>query len=55
VVKADADTLGTSEISTAASDTCCGTAACCTSEEKAVDPTQTAAQAKAAAGCGCTN
>ncbi|MGW3209160.1 ArsI/CadI family heavy metal resistance metalloenzyme [Streptomyces sp. NPDC001135] len=51
VVKADADTLGKSADS--APQACCGTTACCTPEEQAVDPAQTSAEAKAAAGCGC--
>ncbi|ALO97771.1 Glyoxalase [Streptomyces hygroscopicus subsp. limoneus] len=50
VVKADADTL---EKATTAPDNCCGTTACCTPDEQAVDPAQTPAQAKAAAGCAC--
>jgi catechol 2,3-dioxygenase-like lactoylglutathione lyase family enzyme len=49
VVKADADTLGTSATPTAEGDACCGTP-----DEKAVDPTQTVAEAKTAVGCGCT-
>ncbi|MEU9891138.1 ArsI/CadI family heavy metal resistance metalloenzyme [Sphaerisporangium sp. NPDC051017] len=53
VVKADADTLGKSEIPTAEDDACCGTTICCTPEEKSVDPSQTVAEAKAAAGCSC--
>ncbi|MFI5877337.1 ArsI/CadI family heavy metal resistance metalloenzyme [Streptomyces sp. NPDC051445] len=51
VVKADADTLGKSADS--APEACCGTSACCTSDEQAVDPAQTPAEAKAAAGCAC--
>lgn len=51
VVKADADTLGKSADSTPQS--CCGTTACCTPGEEAVDPSQTPAEAKAAAGCVC--
>lgn len=45
VVKADADMLGKS--AAGAPDACCGTTACCTPGEEAVDP----AEAKAAAGC----
>ena len=51
VVKADADTLGTSDIPGAESDACCGTTACCTPAETAVDPAQTIAEAKSAANC----
>ncbi|POX48926.1 ArsI/CadI family heavy metal resistance metalloenzyme [Streptomyces sp. Ru72] len=52
VVKADADTL---EKAGTAPDACCGTTACCTPDEQAVDPTQTPAEAKVAAGCACTS
>ncbi|MGF1426084.1 ArsI/CadI family heavy metal resistance metalloenzyme [Kitasatospora sp. LaBMicrA B282] len=51
VVRADADTLGRSADSTP--DACCATTACCTPEEQAIDPTRTAAEAKAAADCAC--
>ncbi|MFC1416711.1 ArsI/CadI family heavy metal resistance metalloenzyme [Streptacidiphilus cavernicola] len=55
VVKADADTLGKSAGSAgsagAAPDACCGTTACCTSDEQAVDPARSPAEAKTAAGC----
>ncbi|MFD9221425.1 ArsI/CadI family heavy metal resistance metalloenzyme [Streptomyces sp. NPDC060064] len=51
VVKADADNLGKS--SDGAPDACCGTTACCTPEEQALDPAQTPAEAKATAGCTC--
>jgi catechol 2,3-dioxygenase-like lactoylglutathione lyase family enzyme len=50
VVKADADTLHKADT---APDACCGTTACCTPDEQAVDPAQTPAEAKAAAGCAC--
>ena len=50
VVKADADTL---EKADTAPDACCGTTACCTPEEQALDPAQSPAEAKAAAGCAC--
>ncbi|WP_395292262.1 ArsI/CadI family heavy metal resistance metalloenzyme [Kitasatospora hibisci] len=50
VVKADADTLGKS---TAAPDACCGTTACCTPDEQALDPARSPAEAKADAGCAC--
>ncbi|MET8077748.1 ArsI/CadI family heavy metal resistance metalloenzyme [Streptomyces sp. NPDC005303] len=50
VVKADADTL---EKAAASPDACCGTTACCTPEEQALDPDQSPAEAKAAAGCAC--
>ncbi|MER7755471.1 ArsI/CadI family heavy metal resistance metalloenzyme [Kitasatospora sp. NPDC097643] len=50
VVKGDADTLGKGA---AAPDACCGTTACCTSDEQAIDPAQGPAEAKAAAGCAC--
>jgi catechol 2,3-dioxygenase-like lactoylglutathione lyase family enzyme len=53
VVKADADTLGKSDATGADDDVCCGTIACCAPNEAAADPTQTVAQAKAAAGCSC--
>ena len=53
VVKADADTLGKNDANTATGDACCGTAACCTPNESAVDPAQTVAEAKTAAGCAC--
>jgi catechol 2,3-dioxygenase-like lactoylglutathione lyase family enzyme len=52
VVKADADTLGKS--ADGAPETCCGTTACCTPDEQAVDSGQTPAETKAAAGCACT-
>ncbi|WP_340373833.1 ArsI/CadI family heavy metal resistance metalloenzyme [Streptomyces sp. SS7] len=52
VVKADADTL---ERADAAPDACCGTTACCTPAEQALDPAQSPAEAKAAAGCGCAS
>ncbi|MFV8132516.1 ArsI/CadI family heavy metal resistance metalloenzyme [Streptomyces syringium] len=52
VVKADAGTLAKSAESTP--DACCGTTACCTPDERAVDPAQAPAEAKAAAGCACT-
>lgn len=54
VVKADADILGTSASASSQPDACCGTTACCTPDERAVEPTQTPEQTKAAAGCGCT-
>ncbi|MCO6004000.1 VOC family protein [Actinoallomurus purpureus] len=54
VVKADAGTLGKSA-APAADGACCGTTACCTPDEKALDPAQTTAEAKAAAGCGCSS
>jgi catechol 2,3-dioxygenase-like lactoylglutathione lyase family enzyme len=50
-VKADAGTLGKS--ADAAPQACCGATACCTPGEQALDPTRTAHQAKAAAGCAC--
>ncbi|MEV7583293.1 ArsI/CadI family heavy metal resistance metalloenzyme [Streptomyces erythrochromogenes] len=50
VVKADADTL---ERAGTAPDACCGTTACCTPEEQALDPSRTPAEAKTAAGCAC--
>ncbi|MFK8906537.1 ArsI/CadI family heavy metal resistance metalloenzyme [Streptomyces sp. YS-3] len=50
VVKADADTR---ERAGSAPDACCGTTACCTPDEQAVDPARTATEAKAAAGCAC--
>ncbi|GAB7028687.1 ArsI/CadI family heavy metal resistance metalloenzyme [Streptomyces sp. NPDC021749] len=50
VVKADA---GTPAKAVSAPGDCCGTTACCTPEEQAVDRCQTPAEAKAAAGCGC--
>lgn len=54
VVKADADTLGKSDVPGQSGDACCGTTACCTPGESAVDPAQTVEQAKAAAGCACS-
>ncbi|MFE5583159.1 ArsI/CadI family heavy metal resistance metalloenzyme [Kitasatospora sp. NPDC056531] len=51
VVKADADTLGKSADS--APEACCGTTACCMPDEEALDPAQSPAEAKAAAGCAC--
>jgi catechol 2,3-dioxygenase-like lactoylglutathione lyase family enzyme len=51
VVKADTDTLGSSATPGATDQACCGTTACCTPDESAVDPARTPAQAKAAAGC----
>ncbi|WUH89448.1 VOC family protein [Streptomyces sp. NBC_00433] len=50
-VKADADTLGRS--ADAAPQACCGTTACCTPGERAVDPARTPQEAKTAAGCAC--
>ncbi|EDY61186.1 MULTISPECIES: ArsI/CadI family heavy metal resistance metalloenzyme [Streptomyces] len=50
VVKADADTLAKADTSP---DACCGTTACCTPEEQALDTAQSPAEAKAAAGCAC--
>lgn len=32
---------------------CCGVTACCTSDERATDPSTTVAEAKADSGCGC--
>ncbi|GAA2070723.1 ArsI/CadI family heavy metal resistance metalloenzyme [Actinomadura alba] len=55
VVKADADTLGKSAAPAADSDACCGTTACCTPDEQVIDPAQIPAEAKAAAGCGCSS
>lgn len=55
VVKSDADTLGVSETPGAAGDACCGTTACCTPDETALDPTRTPAEAKTAAGCACAD
>ncbi|MGW1273750.1 ArsI/CadI family heavy metal resistance metalloenzyme [Streptomyces sp. NPDC002491] len=52
VVKADADTL---EKADAAPDACCGATACCTPAEQTLDPAQSPAAAKAAAGCGCAS
>jgi arsenite methyltransferase len=43
------------EASPAAADACCGTVGCCTPSERAVDPGRTAAEAKAASGCGCAS
>ncbi|MEU7426326.1 ArsI/CadI family heavy metal resistance metalloenzyme [Streptomyces sp. NPDC040750] len=51
VVKADADTLGKS--AEGDPDACCGTTACRTPDEQAVDPDQMPAGAQAAAGCAC--
>jgi catechol 2,3-dioxygenase-like lactoylglutathione lyase family enzyme len=50
VVKADADTL---EKADASPDACCGTTACCTPQEQALDPAQSPTEAKAAAACAC--
>ncbi|MEU6236864.1 ArsI/CadI family heavy metal resistance metalloenzyme [Kitasatospora sp. NPDC047058] len=50
VVKADADTLAKAD---GTPDACCGTTACCTPDEQALDPARTPAEAKAAAGCAC--
>ncbi|MEV7021225.1 ArsI/CadI family heavy metal resistance metalloenzyme [Kitasatospora sp. NPDC093558] len=50
VVKADADTL---DKAASAPDACCGTTACCTPDEQALDSAQSLAEAKAAAGCSC--
>jgi catechol 2,3-dioxygenase-like lactoylglutathione lyase family enzyme len=55
VVKADTDTLGKSATQAPEFDACCGTTACCTPGEAAVDPAQTPEQAKSIAGCGCTH
>ncbi|MFF0751975.1 ArsI/CadI family heavy metal resistance metalloenzyme [Streptomyces sp. NPDC004267] len=51
VVKADADTLGKS--AEGALDACCGTTACCTPQEQALDSSQTPAEAPS--GCACTS
>ncbi|MBW1596470.1 ArsI/CadI family heavy metal resistance metalloenzyme [Streptomyces sp. JJ38] len=51
VVKGDTDSM---EKADASPDACCGTTACCTPEEQALDPAQSPADAKAAAGCACT-
>ncbi|MFF0437462.1 ArsI/CadI family heavy metal resistance metalloenzyme [Streptomyces sp. NPDC004327] len=51
VVKADADTLGKS--AEGAPDACCGTTACCTPQEQALDSSQTPAEAPS--GCACTS
>ncbi|MDG5801436.1 arsenite methyltransferase [Streptomyces ossamyceticus] len=40
-------------VSAATTDRCCGVTACCTSDERAADPSTTVAEAKAASGCGC--
>jgi catechol 2,3-dioxygenase-like lactoylglutathione lyase family enzyme len=57
VVKADADTFRKAEAGEQAGaadgDSCCGTIACCTPAEAAVDPAQSVEQAKADAGCAC--
>jgi catechol 2,3-dioxygenase-like lactoylglutathione lyase family enzyme len=53
VVKADAETLGESA-EAVGPDACCGTTACCTPGEQALDPARTVEQAKVAAGCACT-
>ncbi|MFG2841673.1 ArsI/CadI family heavy metal resistance metalloenzyme [Kitasatospora sp. NPDC048296] len=50
VVKADADTL---DKAISAPEACCGTTACCTPDEQAIDPARTPVEAKAAAGCAC--
>ncbi len=50
VVKADADTLGRSAAQAPEIDACCGTTACSTLGEQALDPAQTPEQAKSAAG-----
>lgn len=52
VVKADADTFSKAEAGDQAG-ACCGTVACCTPAEAAVDPAQSVEQAKADAGCAC--
>ncbi|MFD7078763.1 ArsI/CadI family heavy metal resistance metalloenzyme [Streptomyces sp. NPDC059918] len=51
VVKADADTLAKSADS--APQACCGTTACRTTDEQALEAAQTPAEARAAAGCAC--
>lgn len=38
---------------TTATDPCCGVTSCCTPAEQATDPATTAAETKAASGCGC--
>jgi catechol 2,3-dioxygenase-like lactoylglutathione lyase family enzyme len=52
VVKADADTFSNAEAGDQAG-VCCGTVACCTPAEAAMDPAQSVEQAKADAGCAC--
>ncbi|MFG2847130.1 ArsI/CadI family heavy metal resistance metalloenzyme [Kitasatospora sp. NPDC048296] len=51
VVKADAGALDKS--AAGAPDACCGTSACCTPDEQALDPAWNPAEAKATAGCAC--
>ena len=51
VVRADANSLDKS-IDGPPED-CCGTTACCTPDEQAVDLAQTPTEAKTAAGCSC--
>ncbi|MGH6656217.1 MAG: ArsI/CadI family heavy metal resistance metalloenzyme [Actinocrinis sp.] len=61
VVKGDGDTLGKGDVlalvdadgDAAGAGACCGTVACCTPAEMAVDPGLSAEQAKAAAACDC--
>ncbi|MFI2206949.1 arsenite methyltransferase [Streptomyces sp. NPDC020192] len=48
-------TTDTSSEAEESPDACCGVNACCTPAEAAVDPVQTATEAKAASGCGCTS
>ncbi|GGZ39701.1 ArsI/CadI family heavy metal resistance metalloenzyme [Streptomyces bluensis] len=50
VVKGEDDTLDKADSAPGA---CCGTTACCTPDEQAIDPSQSPAEAKAAAGCAC--
>ena len=51
VVKADADTFD--KTTDGVPDACCGTTACCTTDEQPLDPAQTLQEAKTAAGCAC--
>ncbi|MEV5955823.1 arsenite methyltransferase [Streptomyces sp. NPDC051987] len=43
------------EATAGATGACCGVTACCTTDERAADPSTTVAEAKTASGCGCQN
>jgi hypothetical protein len=57
VVKADADAPAESAHADGigAPGACCGATACCTPDERALDPDRTPAEAKAASGCTCAS
>ncbi|MEU8591830.1 arsenite methyltransferase [Streptomyces sp. NPDC048664] len=53
--KPNAVNAGDTAARSATEDPCCGVTACCTSAEKATDPSTTVREARSAAGCSCQN